>query len=125
MVTTYTFRPAPLNLRIPLFVRKVIRHQNLLLKKNLSNINKMKALKIIESLTIGIGQNYTELGAARYFLDKASDVMFLIKDDDQIKLCVFNELLEKSKKFVEALEAFNIYENTNLQIPGSGSDRPG
>jgi hypothetical protein len=59
----------------------------------------MRALKIIESLTIGISQNYTEPGSARYFLQKADDVRFLIKDDDQDKLAVYDELIEKSKKF--------------------------
>lgn len=63
-----------------------------------SDINKMTALSIIEALENNNNRvNFTERGAARFFLANLENIRFLIKNDDQEKLAVFNEIKDKSE----------------------------
>jgi len=96
MVTTYT-RQKTFSSKVYDFVRDVIRHRNVLMSRQLSSINKMKTLRIIETLTLNSNKSYTDKAAARYFIIYADDILFLIKQDDNKKLKEFREIFELAK----------------------------
>jgi len=94
----YTIRN-PYSYYVRNFVRSVIRHRNVLIGRQISATNKMRTLRIIEQLTRSNAINYTDRGAAVFFLASQDDILFLINQGDTEKLTRFRELLQEAQSF--------------------------
>jgi hypothetical protein len=99
MVTAFTYRRKLLNKRITEFVRDVIRSRSTSMARKPAPSEKAKCQRIIGELRQANALNYTEKGAAVYFINAADDILFLILPNDREKMNRFRELLEASKLF--------------------------
>ncbi len=89
----------PYPLQVIDFTKAVIRHRNRLLNSNKSDINQMKAESYIEALNRNLHEDFSNKGAANYFILFNSQIRYLIKHDDFKKLNKFNEIEMRSGAF--------------------------
>jgi len=73
-------------------VKAIIIHRKMLITRKCSSINPMRAQRIIEDLERTLTVNFTDKGAAKFFLKHANDIRYLIKPDDTYKHNLFNQI---------------------------------
>ncbi|MBL7105804.1 MAG: hypothetical protein ISS18_15880 [Bacteroidales bacterium] len=85
--------------RIERFLRAVIRHRRLLISKNKSPVNKLRALNLIAHIERHLQSGFSNKGFARFFLKNKDEIRYLIKDEDIKKLNDFNRFIHLSQSY--------------------------